>query len=110
VPGNTEPEHSPEGPHDREQRTNHDRAERDRPDDSFIAAMLKEHAEARAYLQGFDDHADVIDQPVEHGPDDVVIHDRGQRRWTVTRATTGFVVIVQSRGAPVAGGAGWLLH
>lgn len=71
--------------------------EPDRPDDAFIAEMLKEHAEARAYLQGFDDHADVIDQPVEHAPEDVVIHDRGQRRWTVTRATTGFVVIVQSR-------------
>ena len=84
--------------------------EPDRPDDAFIAEMLKEHAEARAYLQGFDDHADVIDQPVEHAPEDVVIHDRGQRRWTITRATTGFVVIVQSRGAPVAGGAGWLLH
>ena len=46
--------------------------EPDRPDDEFIAEVLKEHPEVRpylpadyaaAYLQGFDDHADIIDLP-----------------------------------------------
>ena len=76
--------------------------EPDRPDDAFIAEMVEEHPEARAYLQGFDDHADVIDMPVEHSPEVVLVFDRGQRRWTVTVATSGVIVIVRGalRGRP----------
>ena len=57
---------------------------------------------ARSYLRGFDDHADVIDQPVEHAPEDVVVLDRGQRRLTVFVATSGAFVIIRSplRGRP----------
>jgi hypothetical protein len=41
-------------------------------------------------------------EPVEHAPQDVVVHDRGQRRWTVFVATSGAVVITRSalRGHP----------
>jgi hypothetical protein len=50
--------------------------------------------EARAYLQGFDDHADVIDLgPIERNPQDVVIYDRGARRLATFVATSGDIVI-----------------
>jgi hypothetical protein len=39
--------------------------------------------EARAYLEGFDDHAGIVDPPTEHSPEEIVIHDTGGRRLIV---------------------------
>jgi hypothetical protein len=36
-------------------------------------------------------------EPIEHVPENVVIHDRGQRPWTVHTATMGIVIVVRWR-------------
>ena len=48
--------------------------EPDRPDDEFVAEVLKEHPEVRPYLdrawlEGFDAHADMVDMPAEPAPE-----------------------------------------
>jgi hypothetical protein len=56
-------------------------------------------SEAAAYLQGFDDAQNAIDQVVERDPADVVIHDTDGRRLTVSpSSTTGTIVIVRRTG------------
>jgi hypothetical protein len=49
---------------------------------------------ARAYLQGFDDCADIVDMPallgpIEHAPADIVIHDRGSAGGLSARRLQG---------------------
>jgi len=38
-------------------------------------------------------------EPVEHAPEDIVVHDTERRRWTVHTATTGAVVVVRARSS-----------
>jgi hypothetical protein len=57
--------------------------------------------EAAAYLRGFDDAQNAIDQPgpIERTADAVVIHDTDGRRLTVSpSSTTGTIVIVRRTG------------